>query len=126
MCRWRRGWGGDYEVCSLPEETQLEITSLLTPIYSGPAKMVLTQLSGAITNVYIAGNDHPPVLLTPGIAMDFNTNDVKYIEATHNKEYGAPPLIALYNLEIYRNAIDQEENEGMPVTLLNYKFYIQS
>ena len=103
---------GEVEQCSL--EASLIVTDYVN--YTGDMFLVFELLSGNPINIQLSKNDEPYERLS--INYQLNSTDLIMLKALKNTtDGGANPIHTSYNMYIYRDSIDQNENNGLPVLL---------
>ena len=103
---------GEVEQCSL--ETSLIVTDYVN--YTGDMFLVFELLSGNPINIKVSKNNGPYEMLSTNYQL--NSTDLIMLKALKNTTGGGPnPIKTSYNMYIYRDSIDQNENNGLPVLL---------
>ena len=103
---------GEVEQCSL--ETSLVVTRYVN--YTGDMFLVFELLSGKPINIELSKNGEQYERLS--INYQLNSTDLIMLKALKNTTGGGPnPIKTSYNMYIYRDYIDQNENNGLPVLL---------
>ena len=105
---------GDREVeqCSL--ETSLIVTRYVN--YTGDMFLVFELLSRNPINIQLSKNSEPYERLSTNYPL--NSTDLIMLKASKDTSDGRTEHIdSSYNMYIYRDPIDQNENDGLPVLL---------
>lgn len=103
---------GEAEQCSL--ETSLIVTDYVN--YTGDMFLVFELLSGKPINIQLSKNDGPYETLSTNYLL--NSTDLIMLKSSKYTRYGGSVNIkSSYNMYIYRDSIDQNGNNGLPVLL---------
>ena len=103
---------GEVEQCSL--EGDLIVTDYVN--YTGDMFLVFELLSGKPINIELSKNGEQYERLS--INYQLNSTDLIMLKSSKYTRYGRPnPIKSSYNMYIYRDSIDQNENNGLPVLL---------
>ena len=103
---------GEVEHCSL--EDSLIVTDYVN--YTGDMFLVFELLRGNPINIQLSKNDEQYERLITNYPL--NSTDSIRLKASKDTTYGgANPIHTSYNMYIYRDSIDQNENNGLPVLL---------
>ena len=105
--------GGDYETCSIPEDTLFNIQSFFTE--TGNMMMTIDQTLGGTQNIYLRFNQGQPVLVENGIPIYFTTSDEIFIESEYTRAYGGNPLNVAYEISV--SNLDQDLLVTVPMTI---------
>ena len=103
---------GEVEQCSL--EVDLIVTDYVN--YTGDMILVFELLSGNPTNIQIAKNYGPYKWIGPNYPLN-STDLIRLKSSKDTTDGGTNPIKSSYNMYIYRDSIDQNENNGLPVLL---------
>ena len=111
---------GEVEQCSL--EDNLIVTDYVN--YTGDMFLVFELLSGNPINIQISKNYEPYERLGPNYPLN-STDSIRIKSSKNTTNSGPNPIRSSYNMYIYRDSIDQNENNGLPVLLntvrINYR-----
>ena len=103
---------GEVEQCSL--ETSLNVTDYVS--YTGNMFLVFELLIGIPLNIQLSKNNEPYERLSTNYPL--NSTDLIMLKASKDTTDGETNHIdSSYNMYIYRDSIDQNENNGLPVLL---------
>ena len=103
---------GEVEQCSL--ETSLIVTDYVN--YTGDMFLVFELLSVNSLDIQLSKNGEQYERLH--INYSLNSTDLIMLKSSKNTTDGGPNAIHVsYNMHIYRDSIDQNENGGLPVLL---------
>ena len=103
---------GEVEQCSLMDK--LTVTDYVN--YTGDMFLVFELLSGKPINIELSKNGEQYERLS--INYQLNSTDLIRLKASKDTTDGGPNAIrSSYNMYIYRDSIDQNENNGLPVLL---------
>ena len=103
---------GEVEQCSL--EADLIVTDYVN--YTGDMFLVFELLSGNPINIQLSKNNEPYERLSTNYPLN-STDLIRLKSSKDTTDSGANPINVSYNMNIYREAIDQNENNGNPVLL---------
>ena len=103
---------GEVEKCSL--EANLIVTDYVN--YTGDMFLVFELLSGKPINIQLSKNDEQYERLSANYPLN-STDSIRLKSSKDTTDGGANPIRASYNMYIYRDSIDQNENNGLPVLL---------
>lgn len=110
---------GEAELCLL--EVSLIVTDYVN--YTGDMFLVFELLSGNPINIQLSKNDGPYEMLSTNYLL--NSTDLIMLKSSKYTRYGGSVHIkSSYNMYIYRDSIDQNENNGITCTIKHssYKF----
>ena len=103
---------GEVEQCSL--ENSLVVTRYVN--YTGDMFLVFELLSRNPINIQISKNNEQYERLSTNYPL--NSTDLIMLKASKDTtDVGTNPKDVSYNMHIYRDSIDQNENGGLPVLL---------
>ena len=103
---------GEVEQCSL--EDNLIVTDYVN--YTGDMFLVFELLSGNPINIQLSKNDEPYERLSTNYPLN-STDSIRLKASKDTTDGGTNPIDSSYNMYIYRDSIDQNENNGLPVLL---------
>ena len=103
---------GEVEQCYL--EDNLIVTDYVN--YTGDMFLVFELLSGKPINIQLSKNDEPYERLSPNYPLN-STDSIRLKALKDTTGSGPNPIHTSYNMYIYRDSIDQNENNGLPVLL---------
>ena len=103
---------GEVEQCSL--EVDLIVTDYVN--YTGDMFLVFELLSGNPINIQLSKNNEPYERLSPNYPLN-STDLIRFSSSKTITGGDTNPIKSSYNMYIYRNSIDQNENNGLPVLL---------
>ena len=103
---------GEVEKCSL--EDNLIVTDYVN--YTGDMFLVFELLSGKPINIQLSKNNEPYERLSTNYPL--NSTDLIMLKSSKDTtDSGINHINSSYNMYIYRDSIDQNENDGLPVLL---------
>ena len=103
---------GEVEQCFL--EDNLIVTDYVN--YTGYMFLVFELLSGKPINIQLSKNDEPYERLSTNYPLN-STDSIRLKASKDTTDGGRNPIKSSYNMYIYRDSIDQNENNGLPVLL---------
>ena len=103
---------GEMEYCSV--EDNLIVTDYVN--YTGYMFLVFELLSGNPINIQLSKNDEPYEMLSTNYPLN-STDLIRLKSSKYTRYNGSNHIKSSYNMYIYRDSIDQNENNGLPVLL---------
>lgn len=103
---------GEVEQCSL--EDNLIVTDYVN--YTGDMFLVFELLSGNPINIQLSKNDEQYERLSTNYPLN-STDSIRLKASKDTTDGGTNHIHSSYNMYIYRDSIDQNENNGLPVLL---------
>ena len=103
---------GEVEQCSV--ESSLNVTDYVS--YTGNMFLVFELLIGIPLNIQLSKNGEQYEMLNINYSLN-STDQIMLKSSKDTTDGGTNPIKSSYNMYIYRDSIDQNENNGLPVLL---------